>query len=301
MSRAESNGAEKKGDIYFFKPEALTMITDKSSPLYDERIDMPLDPDLVASVMAFGIIEPIVVRKDGEDNKGRPVIQVIDGRQRVRAQLAANELLMAERQEPGRVPAVFRRCNGEEAMAVMITANEIRVDDDPITRARKLQRFLERGHTEQEACTAFGIDTRVMRNMLALLSCSAKVRDAIMRSRITLSVARDLAELPEAEQDAKLAELEGKGATGPRNAQATAEVRALKGERGRKRKAPEYRARPASKIAPLFKALEGRRLDPMQKGIMLALRWVLKQEDASVFDDILTKPQREAAFGPIED
>ena len=46
-------------------------------PLWDERIHRKLHEPFIANLMAVGVLEPILVRKNGE------TLEVIDGRQRV--------------------------------------------------------------------------------------------------------------------------------------------------------------------------------------------------------------------------
>jgi ParB family chromosome partitioning protein len=44
-------GAEGRGDVLNFKPEMLSVITDPKHPLYDERIELPVDEAMVLSIM----------------------------------------------------------------------------------------------------------------------------------------------------------------------------------------------------------------------------------------------------------
>ena len=83
-------GAEGRGELLLFDPNTLTIVSDKKHPLYDERATMPVDERLVESIMKSGVLEPVIVRRNGEDEKGRPIVEVVDGRQRVRAAIIAN-------------------------------------------------------------------------------------------------------------------------------------------------------------------------------------------------------------------
>lgn len=282
MSRAEENGAVARCDGYSYEPEGLTLVTDKSHPLYDERVDLPVDEKLVLSIMAHGVLEPILVRKNGTDKKGNPIIEVIDGRQRTKCCAEANRRLKAAGKKPYRIPAVFKKVNGEEAMGLMITTNEIRTEDTPLTKARKLRRYLDGGHTEQEARIEYGLDARGIRNLLMLLSCSATVQKAMEKEQLAVSVARDLSALPEAEQDAKLAEFAAAGVLSLRSPKAAASAKEAKGTRGRMRKAPEFKLRPAKSVAASVKSLEQRSTTLSEKGqgFLLAMKWMLGDDAA---------------------
>lgn len=282
MSRADAYGAVARCDGYGYEPEGLTIVTDKGHPLYDERVNLPLDEQLVQSIMAHGVLEPIIVRKNGCDKKGNPIIEVIDGRQRVRCCAEANRRLAEVGGKPKRVPAVVKSGTGEEAMGWMITTNEIRFEDTPLTKAKKLRRYLDAGYSEQDARVTFGLDARAMRNLLMLLSCSATVQKALEKEQLAVSVARDLSALPEAEQDAKLAEFAAAGVLSLRSPKAAASAKEAKGDRGRRRKAPKYHLRPAKTVAASFEALEARKdtLSDKAQGFLLAMRWMLGDDEA---------------------
>ena len=72
-------------------PEDLTIVgidlIDPAHPLDDPRATMALDEALVQSVMADGIIQPIIVKAQG------PTTFVVAGRQRVRAAREAVETM----------------------------------------------------------------------------------------------------------------------------------------------------------------------------------------------------------------
>ena len=283
MSRADEFGAVARLNGYNYEAESLTIITDKSHPLYDERIHLPLDESLVLSIMAEGVLDPIMVRKNGEDKKGNPIVEVIDGRQRVRCCLEANRRLKeAGSDKHWLVPATYRRATGEESMGYMITRNSIRTDDTPMVESLKLRRYLDAGHDEKQARITFGLDARGMRNALMLLSCSATVQKLLEQERLAVSVARDLSTMPEAEQDAKILEFEAAGLLSVRSPKAAKEAKEARGGRGRKRKAPKFHVRPAKLVAPQMLALAKIEdtLSPTGKAILAAMRWMLGDDEA---------------------
>ena len=66
-------------------PSLLTIVIDPKHPLYDERARAPIDEVMVASIMHYGVGEPVVCRRNGN------LIEVIDGRQRVKNAIEAKQ------------------------------------------------------------------------------------------------------------------------------------------------------------------------------------------------------------------
>ena len=76
----DAYGAEGTTSLLSFDPDKLVLVEDKNSPLYDPRIDLPIDEPMVASILALGVQEPVLVWKDPEDGQ----VKVVAGRQRVK-------------------------------------------------------------------------------------------------------------------------------------------------------------------------------------------------------------------------
>jgi ParB family chromosome partitioning protein len=98
-------GASGKTNVLNFEPENLHLVTDKTHPLYDERIHLPINEAMVLNIMEQGVLEPIIVWKDPESG----LACVVDGRQRVRHTLEANKRLVKQGDSPLLVPAVTKR------------------------------------------------------------------------------------------------------------------------------------------------------------------------------------------------
>ncbi len=79
--------ATRAGTIFVLPPDddRLILVNDKNSPLYDERLDLPFSEELALSIAREGQIQPAKVRKNG------PNLEILDGRQRFRASLLANQ------------------------------------------------------------------------------------------------------------------------------------------------------------------------------------------------------------------
>ncbi len=205
----DSLNAKGKRDVYMFDPDDLVIVTDEKSPLYDERADLPLDENLVLNMMFApdgvpqGVLEPTLVARNAETGK----VEVIDGRQRVKAAREANKRLKKQGLEPIRVPGMVQRANGHRAMGMLMSANEHRQNDTPIGRAKKAQRYLELGRDEAEVAVLLGISKASVKNLLSLLDAPAAVRNAVEAGKITTSDGYKLSKLEPSEAREKVAEL----------------------------------------------------------------------------------------------
>lgn len=211
MPKASRDALRAKGkrDVYMFDPDDLVIVEDEASSLYDERVHLPLDEALVVNMMFApdgvpqGVLEPGLGARNTETGK----VEMIDGRQRVKAAREANRRLREQGLEPIRMPVLIQRVNKHRAMGMLISANEHRQDDTPIGKAKKAQRYLDLGRDEPEIAALFGISVSSVKNMLSLLDAPAAVRGAIESGKITTSAAYKLAKLDPAEAKEKLAEL----------------------------------------------------------------------------------------------
>lgn len=198
-----AHGAVAKKDMLLFDPEELVLVTDEKSDLYDDRVQWEPSEALILNVAHYGILEPVIVRKNPETGK----TEVVDGRQRVRACRAANKILKKRGEELHRVPAVVRRGDAGSTIGVMISANEQRAEDTPLNRARKASRMLERGKSEEEVGIALGVSVATVKNLLKLLDAPAAVRHAVESGKITTTDAYKLARLEPSEAKEKVQRL----------------------------------------------------------------------------------------------
>jgi ParB family chromosome partitioning protein len=191
----DGSGDIKRQDMFLVPPEALTIVTDRAHPLFDERALWPVSEPLKRSIVAIGIKEQVLVVKDGDR------LLVVDGRQRVKAALAANDDLRAYN-SPGlvKVPCTICRGNELDHLTTAIATNEIRQDDDVITKCHKLVRYLDLGHDEEEAALAFGVDRAQIRNWLDLAGVAPQVQQAVQNGELSKSAALDEAKKPRAQQ-----------------------------------------------------------------------------------------------------
>ncbi len=201
----------KADEGFAIEPEKLVLVTDKAHPLYDERVLWPVDERYVLSIMKYGFASTILCRRNGDQ------LEVVDGRQRVKSALEANKRL-----REGGNPSVLVRvrlkrfATDVELNAVMNVLNSVRTDDDPLTRAQKMQRLIDLGGNDEDVMAAFGLKSlQTVKATLAVLDCSKKVKAAIASGAITATVVTKgkLYELTHEEQDKALDKVLAAGAT----------------------------------------------------------------------------------------
>lgn len=197
-------GASGKTNVLMFEPEKLHLVTEKSHPLYDERIHLPLDEAMVLNIMDQGVLEPIIVWKDPETG----LTCVVAGRQRVRHTMEANKRLSKEGKSPLLVPAVTKRGSAFRMAQAMVSENEIRRADTPLGRAKKMADALGRGHDEEDLALMFGVSIPTVRATLSLLDATQAVKDAVESGTVTVTQARQLVSFPPEEQREKVKEIE---------------------------------------------------------------------------------------------
>lgn len=197
-------GASGKTNVLMFEPEKLHLVTDKTHPLYDERVHLPIHEPTVVNIMDQGVIEPISVWKDPETG----LTCVVVGRQRVKNTLEANKRLLEEGKIPLLVPAVIKRGSAARLAKAMISENEIRQADTSLGRAKKMADALERGYDEEDLALMFGISIPTVRATLSLLDATQAVRAAVESGAVTVTQARQLSSLPPEEQREKVKEIE---------------------------------------------------------------------------------------------
>lgn len=267
-------------NAFAMEPEALTIVgldtgDGPEHPLYDERVQKPLAEGRVRNVMVHGVLEPVLVRKNG------PLVEVVAGRQRVRWAREANKRLSAEGAMTIKVPCMVRRDQDQSVIAVMVAENENREDDDPIVRAKKAQRMLNFGNTEEDVATAFGISTQAVKNLLGTLDLSTGVQKLVSEQRLSYSAAITLRDLPRQEQEEKAAEMADKG-VGVAEAKRLERVRRA-AKNGKPAPDPNKNARgKAVGVSVLRKVSENEEfmaeLEPQARDM---LRWILGDDTAA--------------------
>lgn len=221
-------------------PSKLVIVMDKTDVLWDERASLPVDPKLVANVGYYGILEPIIVTAPDKDG----IHKVVAGRQRVKALVKANECRKAGKHAPLTCPCIIRE-DSDKHDGIMVVENELRRDDDPMTKARKVQRFLA-GHAKDAdpialAALTFGVTKQTIENYTRILSCAPEVQQAVADGTIKSTVALQWYKLPAEEQAEKVKEATDAAKAGEKITVAKANPAKGKG-RGREKERSRARA-----------------------------------------------------------
>jgi ParB family chromosome partitioning protein len=134
--------------------------------------------ELVASIKAHGVLQPIVVRRR------RDGYEVVMGERRLRAsKLAGLE----------QVPAVIRAVDELEMLEFALIENLQRQNLNPIDEALGYKRLSEEfNQTHETIAEKVGKDRSTVTNALRLLTLPFKVRDALAAGQITAGHARAL-------------------------------------------------------------------------------------------------------------
>lgn len=192
-----------RGTYFNFDPAKLVVIgldtgDGPDHPLHDERVREPEDGEalqaLAKNIALHGVIEPVVIRKDGT------TAQVVAGRRRVSAARIANAMLAAEGKEPITVPCVVRKQDERDLLGVMVSENEIREDDAFLVRARKVARMQAFGISVERIALCFGVKVPAVRRWARVLDLDGSILAAIRDGRIAPSAAMELCDLPRERQ-----------------------------------------------------------------------------------------------------
>jgi len=152
----------------------------------DGRLD-----ELAASIRANGIIQPIVVRRDGQG------YEIIAGERRWRASQRAGLL---------KVPVVVRDMPDERLLAAALIENIQRADLNPLEEAQAYRRLTDDLHlTQEQIAESVGKDRSSIANYLRLLKLPNEVRESVASSTLSMGHARALAGITDEAQLLRLA------------------------------------------------------------------------------------------------
>ena len=251
-------------DLFSALPEELTVVTTPGKPGYHVRNTLALDLDeaMVLSIMDKGVLESLIVGRDGPD------LVVLDGRQRVAHTIEANRRLIAAGQPPKKVPIRPTRAPQPEWGIIASHAN-INRPSPPTLLAAEARALSEDGQPLECIAVAMGKSSKQVADLLRLLDCHPKVQAAV-DAGLSVTVAHDLAELPRAKQVEALAEMQAKGVT--RGAGARRAVADAKAGRPIKPKGEVKRMQSRKAIED---ALAGMDRDLMDREVAV-LEWMLR-------------------------
>ncbi|CAM2175516.1 ParB family transcriptional regulator, chromosome partitioning protein [Burkholderia latens] len=251
----DAYGAAGKTNLLYFDPDKLVLVTDKTSPLYDDRVHLPVDEMMARNIDYQGITTSIVISKNPETGD----VEVVAGRQRVKACRLANVWRKERGVPPRQVPAVVYKGKREHALDAIVSENEHRRADTPLGRAEKMRQLMALGRGEDQVAMIFGCKAATVRSTLALLECCAEVQKAVDTGKVPVTHATKLARMKPDDQRTKVRELVSAADTKQGHERARAQ-RAVMGDSSARMKTRKQIMDELSKCA-------GERAD--------ALRWVL--------------------------
>ncbi len=141
---------------------------------------------LASSIRQQGVVQPIVVRKSGEE------YELIAGERRWRASQQAGLQ---------NIPAVIKDVNDQEAAAIAIIENLQREDLNPLEEAQAFANLIEKfGLTHQEIGEVVSRSRAAVSNSLRLLALAQPVKDLLNQGQLEMGHARPLLALTEPQQ-----------------------------------------------------------------------------------------------------
>ncbi len=136
---------------------------------------------LAASILARGIVQPLVVRPGGED--GAPY-RIVAGERRWRA---------AQRARLHELPAVVRHLSDSESIEIALVENLQRRDLNPLEEAAAYRRLIrEFDHRQEDVATALGKSRSHVANTVRLLDLPDAVKGLIADGSLSAGHGRAL-------------------------------------------------------------------------------------------------------------
>lgn len=142
---------------------------------------------LVSSIRAVGLIQPIVVRQVGDDH-----YQIVAGERRYRA----FQELASEDEAYGAIPAVVYAYDDNEVQVAALVENVMRDDLNPIERAEALRALKKQLGTHWKGVAErVGLSVRAVHFLNGMLKLRREFKDAIARGELTEKHGRALRQL----------------------------------------------------------------------------------------------------------
>jgi len=143
-----------------------------------QHFDQQALQELADSIRSQGIVQPIVVRPEGNH------YELVAGERRWRAaQLAGLQ----------KVPAVIRELDAKSAAAIALIENIQREDLNPLEEAQALLRLIEEFDlTHQQVADSVGRSRATVSNILRLLDLAEPVKEQVNRGLLNMGHARAL-------------------------------------------------------------------------------------------------------------
>lgn len=157
-----------------------------------KRFDELALEELAASIREHGVVEPILVRREGTKYR------IVAGERRWRA---------AQRAGLREVPAILREASDREAFELALVENLQRADLNAIEEAEAFEVLAtDHGLTQEQIAGRVGKERSTVANALRLLKLPPEVRDAVRGGQLDMGHARALLGVDGADAVRKLAQ-----------------------------------------------------------------------------------------------
>ena len=230
MSGTTTNKLGRGGSMYALNPHKELRIIGLDTkdgpehPNYDKRAFLPVEEPFAAGIAMFGVLEPVIGRRNGN------VVEVIAGRQRTKAARLVNERRAGKAPIPENLPeewkalyakglpqlfvsTILRRSDEREQQQIQIVENEARVGETPITRAHKMKKLEDSGHNVVMIAAMFNITPDGVKKAMRILDASSNAQKACEEGYISASALAEMIDLPHEEQDRRIEEAKKLGVT----------------------------------------------------------------------------------------
>ena len=161
---------------------------------YQPREDFATEglEELVQSIREKGVIQPILVRRRGDD------YELIAGERRLRA---ATQLGLES------VPVIVKDVDDENSLELALIENIQREDLNPIEEAKAYQYLSEKFNITQERISEIlGKSRAAVTNMLRLLKLPKEIQDELRKGRLSYAHGRALLEVENENEQRRLAQ-----------------------------------------------------------------------------------------------
>jgi ParB family transcriptional regulator, chromosome partitioning protein len=156
--------------------------------------------ELADSIKAQGVIQPIVVRKIGQDK-----YEIVAGERRWRA----SQLVGLQQ-----IPVVIKDIDDRATMAIALIENIQRQDLNPLEEAEALRRLLDEfTMTHQQIADAVGKSRVTVTNLLRLMDLHPEVKKLLISGQLEMGHARALLSLDAVKQVAAAQKIAREGLT----------------------------------------------------------------------------------------
>lgn len=199
----------------------VRIITDPAHPEYDPRVELPVDENMVNSLIRLGQLQQAVAYKDGMED-GKDIVVLVDGRQRWKAMQEVWNRFLQDGTDMKLAPSfrvVLRgQKNAAQRREIRISANRHRQELSGLALAQELRNHLdivgESEETLDEARVIFNFPSSdALRNCLALLDTTPAVQEHLASGALSptgaLQLSRQAPEVQDAVASRIAAETEG--------------------------------------------------------------------------------------------